>query len=253
MCGRFALSQTPEEVGAFFALDEVEDFPPRYNIAPTQPILVVTSAPPREPGSNRSDREAKLVRWGLLPSWVKDPKDFPLLINARAETAAEKASFRAAMRHHRALIPASGFYEWRRDKASGQSQAYWIRPADGGLVGFAALTESYMSPEGSELDSAAICTTEASTDIAAIHNRMPVVIPQAEFARWLDCRSQEPRDVKDLLGPAPEGFFEAVPVSDRVNKVANTSPDIQDRVEPRSFDADKKAAPTGGGGQMSLL
>jgi hypothetical protein len=134
MCGRFSLLQSPEEVEAFFALEGLEAFPPRYNIAPTQPILVIAAGPPREPGSNRPDREAHLVRWGLLPSWVKDPKEFPLLINARGETAATKASFRAAMRHRRALIPASGFYEWKRDKDTGQKQAYWVRPAGGGCA-----------------------------------------------------------------------------------------------------------------------
>ncbi len=199
MCGRFSLLQSPEEVEAFFALDGLEAFPPRYNIAPTQPILTVTAAPPREPGSNRPDREAHLARWGLLPSWVKDPKDFPLLINARSETAAEKASFRAAMRHRRALIPASGFYEWKRDKATGRSQAYWIRPADGGVVAFGGLAETWMSPDGSELDTAAILTTASSPAIAFIHDRMPVTIMPEDFSRWLDCRTLEPRDVADLL------------------------------------------------------
>lgn len=254
MCGRFSLLQSPDDVEAFFSLTGIDDFPPRYNIAPTQPVLVVVAGMPREPGSNRSDREAHLARWGLLPSWVKDPRDFPLLINARAETAAEKASFRAAMRHRRALIPASGFYEWRRDKATGQSQAYWIRPAAGGVVGFGALAETWNSPDGSELDTAAILTTRASPSIAFIHDRMPVTIMPEDFARWLDCRTQEPRDVADLLAPAPDGFFEAIPVSDKVNKVANTTPDIQDCVEPKAFPVDEKpAAPPRDDGQMKLF
>jgi putative SOS response-associated peptidase YedK len=121
----------------------------------------------REPGSNRPDREAHLARWGLLPSWVKDPKDFPLLINARSETAAEKASFRAAMRHRRALIPASGFYEWKRDKASGRSQAYWVRPADGGLVAFAGLAETWMSAGWQRNGHVAILT------VVALHRLHP--------------------------------------------------------------------------------
>ncbi|GAB4349600.1 MAG: SOS response-associated peptidase [Oricola sp.] len=237
MCGRFSLLQSPEEVEAFFALDGLEAFPPRYNIAPTQPVLTVTAGPVPEPGSNRSGREAHLARWGLLPSWVKDPRDFPLLVNARSETAAQKASFRAAMRHRRALVPASGFYEWQRDKATGQSQAWWVRPADGGLVAFAALAETWSSPDGSELDTVAILTTGSSPSIAFIHDRMPVTIMPEDFARWLDCRTQEPRDVQDLLVPAPDGFYEAIPVSDRVNKVANTTPDIQQPVEPKDFAA----------------
>ncbi|MFZ2100777.1 MAG: SOS response-associated peptidase [Oricola sp.] len=254
MCGRFSLLQSPEEVEAFFALEGLEAFPPRYNIAPTQPILVLTAGPPREPGSNRPDREAHLARWGLLPSWVKDPKEFPLLINARSDTAAEKASFRAAMRHRRALIPASGFYEWKRDKGTGQSQAYWIRPAGGGIVGFAGLAETWSAAEGSELDTAAILTTSASPSISFIHDRMPVTIMPEDFSRWLDCRTQEPRDVKDLLAPAPDGFFEAIPVSDAVNKVANTAPGIQDRVEPKPFaTGDKPAEAPPRGGQMKLF
>ncbi|WP_223476941.1 SOS response-associated peptidase [Oricola indica] len=257
MCGRFSLLQSPEEVEAFFALDGLEAFPPRYNIAPTQPILVVTAGPPLEPGSNRPDREAHLVRWGLLPSWVKDPKDFPLLINARGETAATKASFRTAMRHKRALIPASGFYEWKRDKATGQSQAYWVRPAGGGICAFAGLMENWMAPEGSEMDSAAIITTAANADVSFVHDRMPVTIMPEDFARWLDCRTQEPRHVADLIKPAPLGYFEAIPVSDKVNKVANTSPDVQDRVEPKEFvaksDKPGDSTPSSDDGQMSFL
>ncbi len=231
MCGRFAIDATPDEIAAHFALADVEDFPARYNIAPTQPILLVIAGSPREPGSNLPDRRSLLVRWGLIPGWAKNPADLPLLINARAETAAEKASFRAAMRHRRALIPASGFYEWRRD-GKNKSQPYWIRPKGGGIVAFAGLMETFAEPGGSEIDTGAILTTAANGDIAHIHDRMPVVIKPEDFARWLDCRTQEPRDVADLLQPPEQGLFEAIPVSDRVNKVANTGPELQQRVEP---------------------
>jgi putative SOS response-associated peptidase YedK len=259
MCGRFSLLHSPEEVEAFFALEGLEAFPPRYNIAPTQPIMTVVPAPRREPGSNRPDREAVLMRWGLLPSWVKDPKDFPLLINARSETAATKNSFRAAMRHRRALIPASGFYEWRRDKETKQSQAYWVRPAGGGLVGFGGLTETWISDDGSEIDTVAILTAAATPEFAAIHDRMPVAIMPEDFARWLDCLNQEPRDVADLLKAPPDGFYEAIPVSDKVNKVANSGPEIQERVEPKEFskpargDKDDGSPDGPGRDQMKLL
>lgn len=227
MCGRFALTATPDQTETFLGVDEIEPFPARYNIAPTQPILMALAGAPRDPGSNRSDRTAILVRWGLIPAWVKDTRDFPLLLNARSESAAEKASFRAAMRHRRALVPASGFYEWRQ--AGGRKgQAYWIRPAHGGLVAFAGLMETYAEPGGSEMDTGAIMTTAANADIAHIHERMPVVIHPRDFSRWLDCRGQEPRDVVDLLKPVEPGFFEAIPVSDLVNKVANTGPEIQE-------------------------
>ncbi|MDH6229993.1 putative SOS response-associated peptidase YedK [Mesorhizobium soli] len=231
MCGRFSLTASPKEVDAAFSLPDLEAFPPRYNIAPTQPILMVVAGEPRERGSNLPDRHSLLVRWGLIPTWVKDTREFPLLINARSETATEKASFRTAMRHRRALIPASGFYEWRQVGGK-RTQAYWIRPKHGGVIAFGSLMETYAEPGGSEMDTGAILTTKASRDIAHIHDRMPVVIHQQDFSRWLDCRFQEPRDVADLMRPVEPDFFEAVPVSDLVNKVANTDPRIQERVEP---------------------
>lgn len=231
MCGRFALIPTPQEVEDVFGLMELEDFPPRYNIAPTQPILMVLRAGPAEPGSNLPERRAMLVRWGLIPGWAKNPKDLPLFFNARSESAAEKASFRAAMRHRRSLVPASGFYEWRK-QPGGKGQPFWVRPRQGGIVAFAGLMETWLEPGGSEIDTGAILTTEANSDLAPIHDRMPVVIQPQDFARWLDCRTSEPRDVADLLRPVEPGFFEAIPVSDAVNKVTNVGPDNMQRVEP---------------------
>lgn len=229
MCGRFALTATTDQTAAFLGLAELEAFPARYNIAPTQPVLMALADAPQPPGSNRPDRTALLVRWGLLPAWVKDVRGFPLLFNARCEGVVEKASFRAAMRHRRALVPASGFYEWRQtgNKAGRKGQAYWVRPAHGGLIAFAGLVESYAEPGGSEIDTGVILTAGANADIAHIHERMPVVIQPEDFSRWLDCRGREPRDVADLLKPAPAGFFETIPVGDLVNKVANTGPEIQ--------------------------
>ncbi|MBB3919411.1 SOS response-associated peptidase [Rhizobium fabae] len=229
MCGRFALTSSSADVSEVFSGLDLDDFPARYNIAPTQPILVVISGEGRERGSNVADRRAVLVRWGLTPAWVKDPQEFPLLINARAETAIGKASFRAAMRHRRVLIPASGFYEWHRpSKESGERpQAYWIRPRRGGVVAFAGLMETWASADGSEVDTGAILTTAANAGISAIHDRMPVVIKPEDFTRWLDCKTQEPREVADMMQPVEEDFFEAIPVSDKVNKVANMGADLQ--------------------------
>lgn len=225
MCGRFSLTATPEEVAELFELDEIDPFPPRYNIAPTQPILMVGDGP-------AGKRKATLVRWGLVPSWVKDPQDFTLLLNARSETAAEKPSFRAAMRHKRTLVPASGFYEWHRPaEKSLPKQAWWIRPAGGGIVCFGGLMETWSDAGGSEIDSGCILTTQSNAQIGAIHHRMPVVIRPQDFDRWLDCKTQEPRDVADLMNPVEEGFFEAIAVSDKVNKVANAGPDIQEPVK----------------------
>ncbi|MGJ7037732.1 putative SOS response-associated peptidase YedK [Shinella sp. BE166] len=222
----------------FLNVLNIEDTPERYNIAPTQPILIVIAGERQEPGSNLPERKAMLVRWGFMPGWVKDPRDFPLLINARAETAIGKASFKAAMRHRRILVPASGFFEWRRPEEKGaKAQAYWIRPKKGEIVAFAGLMETWSSADGSEVDTGAILTTAANNDISRVHDRMPVVIRPEDFSRWLDCKTQEPRDVVDLMKPIDEGFFEAIPVSDKVGKVANMGPDILEPVEERADEA----------------
>lgn len=254
MCGRFSLTATPEEAQEFLNLLELEGFPARYNIAPTQPILVVVAGDRNEPGANRPERKALLVRWGLIPGWVKDPNDFPLLINARSETAIGKASFRAAMRHRRILVPASGFYEWHRPpKESGEkSQAYRIKPRQGKIVAFAGLMETWSSADGSEVDTGAILTVGSNRTIGRIHDRMPVVIQPEDFERWLDCKTGVPRDVADLMVPANEDFFEAIPVSDLVNKVKNTGPEVQAPVG-ESLEAAKPQKKSSGSGQMSLF
>ncbi len=222
MCGRFSLTATPEDVRALFAYIDLPNFPPRYNIAPTQPIATVR----REHG----ERHFALVRWGLVPSWVKDPASFSLLINARAETAAEKPSFRAAMRHHRCLIPASGFYEWRRTPEG--KQPYWISPADGGLMAFAGLWETWSDPDGGDIDTGAVLTTPANRTIGQIHHRMPAILMPEAFDDWLDTGNVMARDATKMLVPAPEDYLTAVPVSARVNKVSNDDPDLQSEVEP---------------------
>ncbi|MFC5385720.1 SOS response-associated peptidase [Aquamicrobium segne] len=252
MCGRFALTASTDQTAAFLGVGELEAFPARYNIAPTQPILMAVAAPSRPPGSNLPDREAQLVRWGLVPGWVKDMRGFPLLFNARSEEAAIKPSFRSAMRHRRALVPASGFYEWCQNGPA-KGQAYWIRPRHGGLIAFAGLMETWAGADGSEIDTGAMLTVAANAALASIHHRMPVVIEEQDFARWLDCRGQEPRDVSDLLKAAHADFFEAIPVSGRVNKVSNMGPEVQ---EPVAVDEEKQgtlASKTSDDQQMSLF
>lgn len=253
MCGRYAVTMTAEELMEGWGVIGVADFPPLYNIAPTQPIHVVMAGHPRAPGSNLPARQALLARWGFIPGWAKDPKAMPLLINARSETASEKAAFRAAMRHRRALLPASGFYEWRRVGGNAR-QAYWIRPRDGGPVSFGGLMETWSDPNGSEVDTAAILTTRANEAIAHIHHRMPVVVRPQDFDRWLDCVNCEPRDVADLLEPVEPDFFEAIPVSDLVNRVANTGPQVQERIEPEAEkEPPAEPAEPAGGKQLSLF
>ena len=221
MCGRYALTATPEEVRALFGYLDGEDFPPRYNIAPTQPVAVVRLA--------AGQRRFALVRWGLVPSWVKDPKGFALLFNARAESAADKPAFRAAMRYRRCLFPASGFYEWRRGPGKAR-QAYWIRPEGGGPVAFAGLWETWSDRDGGEIDTACILTTDANEVVAPIRDRMPVVVVAADFSRWLDTSEYAPKAVADLLRPAAVPLFEAIPVGPRVNTARNDDPSLQEPI-----------------------
>ena len=211
MCGRYTLTMTPEALKRLFRYVETPNFPPRHNIAPTQPIAIVRL--------DRGERHFVLVRWGLIPSWVKDPARFTLLINARAETAAEKPAFRAAMRHRRCLVPASGFYEWRR--IGKERQAFHIRPRDGRPLAFAGIFEDYLAPDGSQIETAALLTTAGNRLMAPIHDRMPVILAEADFDAWLDTAGTEPRQVAPLLRPAPDDLLEAVPVSARVNAVRN--------------------------------
>jgi putative SOS response-associated peptidase YedK len=222
MCGRYALTATPEEVQALFGYLDAETFPPRYNIAPTQPVAVVRLM--------RGERRFTLMRWGLVPSWVKDPRQFPLLLNARAEGAAQTSAFRAAMRYRRCLLPASGFYEWRRGPGKAK-QPFWIRPHGGGLVALAGLWETWSDRDGGEIDTACILTTDANETIAPIHGRMPVVIAPADFTRWLDADQYRPKDVADLLRPAPAELLEAVAVGPRVNSAQNDDPALLEPIE----------------------
>ena len=213
MCGRFALIATWEELEALLSGRDYEPFPPRYNIAPTQPIAIVRQV--------HHTRRFALVRWGLVPAFVEDPKHFSLLINARTEGILDKPSFRNAMRYRRCLVPASGFYEWRRQGKS--KQPFWVRPRAGGVIAFAGLWETWSDRDGGEIDSACIVTTSANAVVAPIHGRMPVVIAPEDFERWL---TAEAEDANQLLRPAPDDLFEAIPVSDRVNKADADDPGL---------------------------
>ena len=254
MCGRFSITEPKEAVEELFGVVDLEPFPPRYNIAPTQPILVVASGPESRPGGNHPRRRAVLARWGLWPSWVKDPREFPLLINARAESAADKPAFRAAMKYRRVLVPASGFYEWKRPPkgARAKSQAYWVRPRSGGLIAFGGLMETWMSADGSEVDTAAILTTAANREFSHIHSRMPLVVLPENYGRWLDCGGGDAGAVRDLLAPVGEGLLEAVPVSDRVNRVANAGPEVQEPVAAPDAEVEE-APPLAEGRQQTLF
>jgi putative SOS response-associated peptidase YedK len=219
MCGRYTVISSPEAVRALFRYSEQPNFPPRYNIAPTQPIGIVRIVDGK--------RQFALVRWGLVPSWVKDTKTFTLLINARGDTAAERPAFRAAMKRRRCLIPADGFYEWQAVGAG--KQPYFIRAKSGGPFAFAGLWETWTGPNGEELETGTIVTTQANRTLAPIHDRMPVIVPPAAFDLWLDTANVDATTASALIMPASENLLEAYPVSTDVNRTANDNPKL---VEP---------------------
>lgn len=223
MCGRYAITLPPEAVRAFFDFLEQPNFPPRYNIAPTQPIPIVFA---REHSRGR-ERHCRLVRWGFLPGFVKDPKDFPLIINARADGIAQKPSFRAAFKRRRCLVIADGFYEWRKAEGKGPKQPFLIRRVNGESMGFAGLYETYMDPNGGELDTACIVTTEANALVSSVHDRMPVILPRDLFSAWLDCDHVETAAALTLLKPAANEALELVPIGTAVNRVANDDASVQ--------------------------
>jgi putative SOS response-associated peptidase YedK len=216
MCGRYVIISPPEALRRLFGYSEQPNFPPRNNIAPTQPVPVVIF--------DNGARHFRLVRWGLLPAWVKDPRQFALLINARAETVLEKPAFKNAMKRRRCLVPADGYYEWQ---SSGKiKQPYFIFPRDREPIGFAGLMETWLGPNGEELDTVAIVTTAASADLAALYHRVPVTIVSDDFGRWLDCGHVDAEEAATLLVPPGEGVFAWHAVSTQVNHVANDHPQL---------------------------
>lgn len=221
MCGRYVIISTPAAIRALFGYREQPNFPPRYNVAPTQPIPIVRLVDGK--------RSLALMRWGLLPSWVKDPKTFPLLINARGESVLERPAFRNAMRRRRCLIPTDGFYEWQAgENAGGPKRPYFVRAKRDSAgrappLAFAGLYETWTGPNGEELDTAAIITTAANRTLTAIHDRMPVFVPKEAFDLWLDCADVEADVAAALIRPAADDLLEAYEISTAVNRVANDS------------------------------
>ena len=211
MCGRFVITSPPAAIRAAFEYGEQPNFPAQHNIAPTQPVGVVLV----EQGA----RHFRLMRWGFVPGWVKDPRAFTLVINARAETVREKPSFRNAIRRRRCLIPADGYYEWHT--VGNQKHPYFIYPRSGGPIGFAGVAETWSGPNGEEVDTVAIVTAAAKGSIAMLHHRVPVTIAPDHFARWLDCSSDSANEVAALMVAPAEGAFAWHRVSRDVNRVGN--------------------------------
>ena len=216
MCGRYLITTAPEAMRALFRYLEQPNFPARYNVAPTQPVPIVRLL--------EGARQFALVRWGFLPSWVKDPKNFTLLFNARGDTALEKPAFRNAMVRRRCLFPADGFYEWKSE--GGRKRPFVARPHDGAPMAFAGVWETWTGPNGEEVETAAIVTTDANAEMAAVHHRAPVIVPPGQFDFWLDCANVNEQEAAALFVRAPEGSMQVYEISTAVNRDANDSAEL---------------------------
>ena len=218
MCGRFALKAPPADIARQFGVDAVPELAPRYNIAPTQDILVIRH-PWREPEARL---EAVQVKWGLLPSWAKDASMAAKLANARAETVAEKPAFRSAFRRMRCLVPADGFYEWEATPAG--KQPWFLRLKSQAPLAFAGLWEHWQGPDGAPLETATIITTDANELVRPVHVRMPVILQPADWPVWLGAKTA-PEDLKALLKPLPADLMERYRVSRRMSNARNEGAD----------------------------
>lgn len=237
MCGRYASSRRPEELIDEFEVAESyvpEELPPDWNVAPTKQVYAVVERPARE--ERPQQRQLRSVRWGLVPSWAKDPAIGNRMINARMETVAEKPAYRRAFASRRCLLPADGYYEWYVTdeldaKGRPRKQPFFIAPEDGGVLAMAGLYEFWRDPSAAEehgawLWTCTVITTAAEDDLGRIHDRMPLMVPRARWDDWLD---PEPRPTDDLLGllePAAPGRLRAHPVSSLVSNVRNNGPEL---------------------------
>lgn len=216
MCGRFTLTVDPAQLQEQFRLSEApaQELIPRYNIAPSQAVAVV---------ANEAERKLDLYQWGLIPSWAKDPKIGNKMINARAETLAEKPAFRAALKRRRCLVVADGFYEWKKDGKGKVPMLVQMR--DGRPFAFAGLWEVWHSPEKGPIRTCTIITTSPNALLEPIHNRMPAILQPEDYDRWLDPRELPADETVPLLRPFDASQMRAVPVSTLVNNPAFDSPE----------------------------
>jgi putative SOS response-associated peptidase YedK len=245
MCGRYASSRRPQDLVEEFEIIDSrvkEPLPPDFNVAPTKEVYAVVERPPSGedvPEDADPQRQLRVLRWGLIPSWAKDPAIGNRMINARMETVAEKPAFRRAFSSRRCLLPADGYFEWYPTAELGKSgkplkQPFFIRPRDGGVLAMAGLYEIWRDPTRAEDDperfrwTCTVITTEAEDDVGTIHDRMPLMVERDRWSDWLDPR--RPKDsLLDLLTPAAPGALEAFPVSKAVGNVRNNGPEL---VEP---------------------
>ena len=223
MCGRYRLSRRKQIVEEYFDASGDEDWNPRYNIAPTQPIPVIRQHP-KEPS-----RVLSLMRWGLIPSWAKDMSGAGGMINARSETAATKPAFRDPMKFRRCIVPADGFYEWLR--RPGTKQPFCFEVNNGELFAFAGLWDGWQDPSGQWIKSCSILTTTPNAVTSAIHDRMPVILNRGDYETWLDPGMTNVEALPDLLKPYDARMMRSYPVGSRVNQVQNDDPECSAPVE----------------------
>lgn len=225
MCGRFTLTVDPGELQDLIP-DLVIPGPvqPRYNIAPSQPVAVV---------ANRGENRLDYFVWGLIPSWAKDPTIGNRMINARAETLAERPAFRNSFRRKRCLILADGFYEWKQTNGASRKQPMYIYLKDRRPFAFAGLWDTWFAPDGSEVRSCTIITTQPNELLQSIHNRMPVILHRDAYAQWLDPQPQSAELLSSLLVPYPAHEMAAHPVSRLVNKPDFDSPECIQPLQPQ--------------------
>lgn len=223
MCGRYTQTKSGMAIAKTFGLASAPDIPARYNIAPTQPVSAVVQS--------ADERSHRTFQWGLVPSWSKDPSISSRMINARAETVAEKPSFRAPFKRRRCLVVADGFYEWQRTESNRKKQPFYIQMEDQAPFGFAGLWEKWTDGDGSALETCTILTTEPNELMAPIHNRMPVIIHPQDYDLWLDPDLQDGRHLQHLLRPYEPEAMQRYPVSTTVNSPRNEMPECIAPVE----------------------
>lgn len=249
MCGRYAFLLPPEAMVALFKVLNEVDYPPRYNITPTQPIIAIVERQGR--------RTAELFRWGLVPGWVKDPREFSLLINARAETMADKPSFRDAVRNSRCVVPATGYYEWMKG-TDGVRRPYYITSNETETMAFAGLYSTWAGPNGEEVDTVCIVTVDPNLEISGVYDRMPAILRgQAAIDGWLNTRDVDIRGAVGLAVSPPQGTMTYHPVGKAVGRADAEGPELiapltaeQAAEEAQSARPRKKAA---GGSQLDLF
>lgn len=225
MCGRYSQHQSAEVIAQAFEVDDVPALEPRYNIAPTQSVPTVLKS------SVSKTRQFKMMHWGLIPKWAKDSKIGTKLINARAETVAEKPSFKSAFRKRRCLVVADGFYEWQQQENKKQKQPYYFRLNDGQPFAFAGLWEQWEDASGEVINSCTLLTTDANELMRPVHNRMPVILNPKDYEQWLDPEVKEPERLQPLLRPYSTQEMLAYPVSTAVNKPSNDNAECIKSIE----------------------